>query len=192
MDHSPVRDIVLSMGFSRQEYWSGLPCPPPGDLPHPGIKPVFLISPALAGKFFTTSPTWEADECGSILYRESLRPSLVQSEHSTGDSPYSGPYCDLRHHWLLQRTCIRAGDKAGHPLTRPSPASVILNVDRLQLAFLGQKTLGTELQIPKDNSQNEEKAESPQTQANGHTHKHMATFIAYGHTSLHTHSHTHF
>jgi len=40
----------LSMGFSRQEYWTGLPCPPPGDLPDPGIEPV---SPALAGRFFT-------------------------------------------------------------------------------------------------------------------------------------------
>ena len=50
----------LSMGFSRQEYWSGLPCPPPGDLPDPGIKPASLMSPALAGEFFTTSATWEA------------------------------------------------------------------------------------------------------------------------------------
>ena len=44
----------LSMGFSRQEYWSGLPCPPPGDLLNPGIKPASLTSPALAGVFFTT------------------------------------------------------------------------------------------------------------------------------------------
>ena len=49
----------LSMGFSRQEYWSGLPCPPPGDLPHPGIEPESFMSPALAGVFFTTSATWE-------------------------------------------------------------------------------------------------------------------------------------
>ena len=49
----------LSMGFSRQEYWSGLPCPPPGDLPDPGIETVSLTSPALAG-FFTASATWEA------------------------------------------------------------------------------------------------------------------------------------
>ena len=42
----------LSMGFSRQEYWSGLPLPPPGDLPHPGIKPESPISPALAGRVF--------------------------------------------------------------------------------------------------------------------------------------------
>ena len=45
----------LSMRFPRQEYWSGLPCPPPGDLPDPGIKPASLTSPALAGGFFTTS-----------------------------------------------------------------------------------------------------------------------------------------
>ena len=66
----------LSMGFSRQEYWSGLPCHPPGDLPHPGTKPVLVLygehsclpgiksvsltSRVLAGRFFTTSDTWEA------------------------------------------------------------------------------------------------------------------------------------
>ena len=42
--------------FSRQECWSGLPCPPPGDLPNPGMKPTSLIFPALAGGFFTTEP----------------------------------------------------------------------------------------------------------------------------------------
>ena len=46
----------LSMGFSRQEYWSGLPFPTPGDLPDSGIEPVSLASPALAGRFFTTVP----------------------------------------------------------------------------------------------------------------------------------------
>ena len=50
----------LSMGFSRQEYCSGLPFPPPGDLPDAGIKPVSLASPELAGGFFTTSANWEA------------------------------------------------------------------------------------------------------------------------------------
>ena len=49
-----------SMGFSRYEYWSGSLCPPPGDLPDPGIKPSSLASPALAGGFFTTRATWEA------------------------------------------------------------------------------------------------------------------------------------
>ena len=49
----------LSMEFSRLEHCSGLPCSLPGDLPYPGIKPASLMSPALAGGFFTTSATWE-------------------------------------------------------------------------------------------------------------------------------------
>jgi len=48
------------LGFSRQEYCSGLSCPPPGDLSDPGIESMSLKSPALAGRFFTTSTTWEA------------------------------------------------------------------------------------------------------------------------------------
>ena len=50
----------LSMEFSKQGYWSGLPCPSPGDLPDPGIEPTSLLSPTLTGRFFTTSATWEA------------------------------------------------------------------------------------------------------------------------------------
>ena len=56
MDYGPQGSSV--MGFSKQEYWSESPCPPPGDLPNPGIKPASL--PALAGRFFTTTATWEA------------------------------------------------------------------------------------------------------------------------------------
>ena len=47
----------LSMEFSRQEYWCGLPFPPPGDLPDPGIEPKPPAAPALAGRFFTTEPS---------------------------------------------------------------------------------------------------------------------------------------
>ena len=50
----------LSMGFSRREYWSGLPFLPPGDLPDPGIQSASLTSPASAGRFFITGGTWEA------------------------------------------------------------------------------------------------------------------------------------
>ena len=50
----------LSMGVSRQEHWSGLPCPPPEDLPDPGTEPTSFMSPALTGGFFTTNATWEA------------------------------------------------------------------------------------------------------------------------------------
>ena len=52
--------LLCLWGFSRQEHWSGLPCPPLGDLPDPGIEPASLMSPALAGRFFTTSAPWEA------------------------------------------------------------------------------------------------------------------------------------
>ena len=52
----------LSMGFPRQEYWSGLPCPPPGDLPNPGVKP---MSPPLAGGFFTRV-TRETQLCSCV------------------------------------------------------------------------------------------------------------------------------
>ena len=50
----------MSMGFSRQEYWSGLPFPSPGDLPDPGTEPASLTSPSLADRFFSPSATWEA------------------------------------------------------------------------------------------------------------------------------------
>ena len=63
-----ARQASLSMGFSRQKYWSGLPCPPPGDLYNPEIKPSSLVSPALAGVFFTTSATWEAHEIIENMY----------------------------------------------------------------------------------------------------------------------------
>ena len=58
--NSVAHQASLSLGFSKQEYWSGLPCPPPGNLPDPGMEPVSLRSPMLAGGFFTTNATWEA------------------------------------------------------------------------------------------------------------------------------------
>ena len=57
----------LSMEFSKQEYWSGLPFTTPGDLPNPGIKPTSLVSPARAGRFFTTGATWEAQLTDTIF-----------------------------------------------------------------------------------------------------------------------------
>jgi hypothetical protein len=61
------------MGFSRQEYWSGLPCPPPGDLPNPGIKLESLKSPVLAGGFLAT--------------RASLRAQLVKNLPAIQETP---------------------------------------------------------------------------------------------------------
>ena len=65
----------LSMGFSRQEYWSGLPCPPPGDRPNPGIQPA---SPALAGGFFTTEPSGKPIE--EIILGTFHGPDLTSEE----------------------------------------------------------------------------------------------------------------
>ena len=55
-----AHQALLSTGFSREEYWAGCPCPPPRDLPNPGIKPMSPLSPALRGGFVTISATWEA------------------------------------------------------------------------------------------------------------------------------------
>ena len=57
----------LSIGFSRQEYWKGLPCPSPEDLPNPGTEPTSLMSPTLASVFFTTGATWEAQTLSRSL-----------------------------------------------------------------------------------------------------------------------------
>ena len=62
-----VRQVSPSLGLSRQEYWSGLPCPPPGNLPDPGIEPSSLTSPALTHTFFITSATWEVWGYGFML-----------------------------------------------------------------------------------------------------------------------------
>ena len=65
-----ARQAALSTGFSSQEYWSGLPGPPPGDLPDPGIEPMSLMSLALAGGFFTTSAMWKTP-VGSYMFIQS-------------------------------------------------------------------------------------------------------------------------
>ena len=59
VSNSVAHQVPLFMEFSRQEYWSGLPFPSPGDLPNPGTKPTSLASPALAGGFFTHRATWK-------------------------------------------------------------------------------------------------------------------------------------
>ena len=67
--HSAVSDSLQPHGlyptrllcpWDSPGYWSGLPCPPPGNLPNSGLKPASLTSPALVGRFFITSTTWEA------------------------------------------------------------------------------------------------------------------------------------
>ena len=96
-----VGQAPLSTGFSRQEYWSGLPCPSPGDLPDPGIEPTSLTSSALAVRPFTTSTTWEAlviayeyillqirsDQISHSVVSDSLRPHESQHARPPWPSP---------------------------------------------------------------------------------------------------------
>ena len=72
-----ITQTPLSMEFYRQEYWSGLPYPPPGDLPNLGIEPTSLMSPALASRFFTTRTTREAHENLSTQFMKSEKKVLV-------------------------------------------------------------------------------------------------------------------
>ena len=77
----------LFMGFSRQEYWNRLPCPPPGDLPNPGLEPTSLVSPAFAGRFFTTEPSGRGQGCYLHCTEQpqpqrSLPPPNVSKYHS--------------------------------------------------------------------------------------------------------------
>ena len=88
----------LSMAFSRPEYWSGVQCPPLGDLPDPGIEPASLTSPALAGGFFATSAAWE------FTFRISGGVTFSQTRSLDPSPPPSGPH-SLR---LLTRTLSAA------------------------------------------------------------------------------------
>ena len=73
-----AHQFPLSVGFPRQEYWSGLPCPPPGDLPNPGIELASLMSPPLTDRFFTTSATW-------VAQTQLLHVLTVRTGHGTTD-----------------------------------------------------------------------------------------------------------
>ena len=80
----------LSMGFFRREHWSGLPCPPPGDLPNPGIELAFL---AWAGRFFTTRASWETLKLSELLSPSSMvlgvRRNIRQSKQGSAESKAS-------------------------------------------------------------------------------------------------------
>ena len=66
-----ARQALLSMEFSRQEYWSGLPLPTPGELPNLGNEPAYLASPILAGGFFTAEPLEKSNSTSDILTAKS-------------------------------------------------------------------------------------------------------------------------
>ena len=111
-----------SMGFSRQEYWSGLPCPPPSDTPDPGVKPESLAFPALAGGCFITSATWGAlirlkwnlnqAKYGILSFSRAGKPQPPVRGWATWVSPHSTPILDT-------------GWSRLHPPSSPLPHSLL-------------------------------------------------------------------
>ena len=92
------------MGLSRQEYWSGLPCPPPGDLPDPGIE---TMSPALADKFFTTSIICCCCQVASVV-SDSVRPHRRQSTRLCRLWGSPGKNTGVGCHFLLQSMKVKS------------------------------------------------------------------------------------
>ena len=91
----------LSVGFSSQEYWSGLPCPPPRNLPDLGVEPKSLMSPALAEGFFTTSTAWKGH-----LYVNSYKKLTFKSKSFENEILFEGfIFCKSFFHVFLQLQC---------------------------------------------------------------------------------------
>ena len=78
---SCVQQALLSMGFPRQQYWSGFPFPPPEYLLDPGIEPLSLVSPALVGRFFTTVPPGKQERYIRQKQYSSVITTQVKSQH---------------------------------------------------------------------------------------------------------------
>ena len=112
------RQASLSMGFFRQEYWTGLLCPVPMDLPNPEVEAEFLISPAFAGGFFTISTTWEAHIWPYLaLNTPALLPGKSHGWRSWESwSPWGrwGSDTTERLHFHFSLSCIGEGN--GNPL----------------------------------------------------------------------------
>ena len=104
----------LSKGFLRQEYWSGLLCSPPGDCANPGIGPISLASPAMAGGFFTTSVTWEA-LIGYLLFL------MLFSRPSDSFEPMNCRPHHLPKFAQVHVHCIGDAIQPSHPLTLSFP-----------------------------------------------------------------------
>ena len=114
----PHGQTPLSMGFSRQEYWSGLPCPHPGDLPDPGIELASLASPVLTGGFFTTSTAWEAPPYGCVLVAQSCPTLWNPMDCSPPGSSVHGKDTGVDCHALLQGIFLTQGLNLAIPRCR--------------------------------------------------------------------------
>ena len=116
--------VPLSMGFSRQEYWSGLPFPFPGDLPDPVIETVSPASPVLAGEFFTTEPSGKPSSVQFISVAQSCLTLCDPMNSSTPGLPVHNqlPEPTQTHvHWVSDAI------QPSHPLSSPSPPALKLS-----------------------------------------------------------------
>ena len=120
-----ARQAPLSMGFSRQEDWKGLPCSPPGDLPDPGIECASLVSPKLAGRFFTTRATWEV-HWGP--HKQNCSPGRLTHQRK----------CELRRTKARGHHDFRGLEENGKPLPR-LPVYNVYSVQMLLTSFRKRK-----------------------------------------------------
>ena len=95
-----ARQGPLSMGLSRKEYWSGLSCPSPGDLPNPGIEP---SSPSLQADSLPTEPLLKGGRGGHGI----LQPNLYKSQNDFLVSAFSMPFASLSRSFLAVQICVR-------------------------------------------------------------------------------------
>ena len=128
-----------SMRFSRQEYWRGLPCPPQGDLPDPEIEPMSLVSPAMGGRFFTTSTTLESLDSSRIVQKVSIS---LQITVSTLRSLHLKELQETFVHKMCEDHCstqvfVGVGEQLGHqireklcPAWGPQPRSTQVLIGR--------------------------------------------------------------
>ena len=117
---SVTQQAPLSIGFFRQEYWSGLPFAPPENLPKPGTEPASLKSPALASSFFTTSTTWEAYvsmiSWDNFLFLSTCSAGDPCSIPGSGRSAAEGIGYPLQYSWasllaqLVKKSACNVGD----------------------------------------------------------------------------------
>ena len=109
--------LLCPWGFSRQGYWSGLSCPPPGDLPNPGIEPISLLSPAWAGGLFTTQCHLGRPKRSQLSHyliivvdsttEKNRKPKKTLKQE---DSEWSGRLLRNQHfHWALKNTSLFTG-----------------------------------------------------------------------------------
>ena len=95
----------LSMYFSRQEYWSGLPFSLPGHLPNPGIELTFLLSPALAGGFFTNCAPWEIPELCTVQSVSQFSPSVMSNSLRRHETQHAWPPCPSPTAGVYSNSC---------------------------------------------------------------------------------------